>query len=140
MTARLQKSNPSVSRLTLAIRDNRRMRKHALYARTVFLLALVSLARPAMGADPLPAKATVSAGDPVYQSPFANYKRYADQAVESWTAANDRVGLIGGWQAYAREAQAATQQAPSAPQSAPQPSPKPAAAAGPTPSDHSTHH
>ena len=37
---------------------------------------------------------------------FRSYRSYADQEVGSWRKANDEVGRIGGWQAYAREAQA----------------------------------
>lgn len=40
-----------------------------------------------------------------YLSPLRAYKAYADQPVESWLEANDRVGRIGGWRAYAREIQ-----------------------------------
>jgi len=38
-----------------------------------------------------------------YTSVFAHYKGYSDQAVQSWRDANERVGQIGGWRAYARE-------------------------------------
>lgn len=38
-----------------------------------------------------------------YVSPLRAYKAYADQPVESWREANDRVGRIGGWRAYAKE-------------------------------------
>lgn len=37
---------------------------------------------------------------------FSSYRSYADQELTSWREANDEVGRIGGWQAYAREAQA----------------------------------
>lgn len=40
-----------------------------------------------------------------YVSPLRAYKAYADQPVESWREANDRVGRIGGWRAYAKEIQ-----------------------------------
>jgi len=40
-----------------------------------------------------------------YVSPLRAYKGYADQPVESWREANDRVRQIGGWRAYAREVQ-----------------------------------
>lgn len=40
-----------------------------------------------------------------YVSPLSAYKAYADQPVESWREANDRVGRIGGWRAYAKEIQ-----------------------------------
>lgn len=40
-----------------------------------------------------------------YTSPLRAYKAYADQPVESWREANDRVGRIGGWRSYAKEIQ-----------------------------------
>lgn len=40
-----------------------------------------------------------------YVSPLRGYKPYADQPVESWREANDRVGRLGGWRAYAKEIQ-----------------------------------
>ncbi|NDE02117.1 MAG: hypothetical protein EBZ91_10305 [Gammaproteobacteria bacterium] len=52
-----------------------------------------------------------------YSSTLASYKGYADQAVQSWREANDRVGLIGGWRTYAKEA-AAGQSAPATPPAA----------------------
>ncbi|PUE58551.1 hypothetical protein B9Z44_02405 [Limnohabitans curvus] len=39
-----------------------------------------------------------------YQSAISGYKSYSDQKVLSWREANDRVGQIGGWRAYAKEA------------------------------------
>lgn len=40
----------------------------------------------------------------VYRSAFDDYRRHAAQPVTSWRDANNTVGRIGGWQAYAREA------------------------------------
>jgi len=42
-----------------------------------------------------------------YRSPIADYKPYVDEKIISWKAANDKVGQIGGWRAYAKEAQQA---------------------------------
>ena len=39
-----------------------------------------------------------------YASPLRAYKPYADQPIESWREANDRVGRTGGWRTYAKEA------------------------------------
>jgi len=39
-----------------------------------------------------------------YSSPIRAYQGYEDQPVQSWRKANDRVGQIGGWRAYAKEA------------------------------------
>lgn len=67
-----------------------------------------------------------------YVSPLRAYKPYADQPVESWREANDRVGRIGGWRAYAKEAQTG-EPAKEAPQ---EPAKTPAPAADP----HAGHH
>lgn len=40
-----------------------------------------------------------------YASPIADYQPYVDEKIVSWRAANDKVGQIGGWRAYAKEAQ-----------------------------------
>ena len=49
-----------------------------------------------------------------YTSALNSYQGYTDQAVQSWREANDRVGRIGGWRAYAKEA-ATGQPAPDTP-------------------------
>lgn len=41
-----------------------------------------------------------------FNSTFTGYRAYTDQSVGSWREANDEVGRIGGWRAYAREAAA----------------------------------
>jgi hypothetical protein len=59
---------------------------------------------PAAPAGPA---ASASARKPAdYKSAFEGYRRFEDQKVQSWRDANDKVGRIGGWQAYAREAAA----------------------------------
>jgi len=40
-----------------------------------------------------------------FKSSFSEYVPYSEQSIESWREANDRVGEIGGWRVYAREAQ-----------------------------------
>lgn len=73
-------------------------------------LAAVAGDRP----DPLNAAAAVPAF--VYPSAFADERRHGDTtALRSWKEANDTVGRIGGWRAYAREAQQASRPAPVAP-------------------------
>ena len=74
--------------------------------------------------DPADPGASVPAA--AYRSPFASYRALGDEAVGDWRAANDEVGRIGGWRAYAREAQAPDEPAtptpgasPTVPQSAP---------------------
>ena len=48
-----------------------------------------------------------------YTSPIGGYQSFKDQPLLSWREANDRVGQIGGWKAYAREAQAEQAEKPS---------------------------
>lgn len=40
-----------------------------------------------------------------YRSAFEGYRPFGDQPAVSWREANDAVGRIGGWRAYARETQ-----------------------------------
>ncbi len=44
---------------------------------------------------------------PVYRSVFSQYRRFDEQPMSPWAEANETVGRIGGWRAYAREAQQA---------------------------------
>jgi hypothetical protein len=41
-----------------------------------------------------------------YSSPIADYQKFVEEKVLPWKAANDKVAEIGGWRAYAKEAQA----------------------------------
>ncbi len=68
--------------------------------------------------DPLDPKAAVPAL--AYRSAFDGYRAATVPEVGSWPQANDTVGRIGGWRAYAREATApATPSTPAAAPSAP---------------------
>ena len=60
---------------------------------------------PATAAVPAPVSSASTPGVSAYRSAFDGYRNHADQPVGSWREANDRVGRIGGWRAYAREAQ-----------------------------------
>ena len=60
---------------------------------------------PAATAVPAPVSSPSTPGLSGYRSAFDGYRNHADQPVGSWREANDRVGRIGGWRAYAREAQ-----------------------------------
>jgi hypothetical protein len=80
-----------------------------------------------------PASAAASGSALTYRSAFEGYRGFAEQPVVSWREANDLVGRIGGWQAYAREGPSP------APLEAP-PAAKPAAPAAPAaPTGHSEH-
>lgn len=87
-----------------------------------------SPAAPASRPNPLDAKASVPALN--YSSPFARYRAFSDDKPMSWREANDTVARIGGWRAYAREAQQpeATPSGMAAPAA-----PKPAGAGNGTP-------
>ena len=39
-----------------------------------------------------------------WRSAFEGYRPFSDTPVASWRDANDTVGRVGGWRAYAREA------------------------------------
>lgn len=41
-----------------------------------------------------------------YRSVLKNYQQYREPVIESWPAANDRVGKMGGWRTYAKQAAA----------------------------------
>ena len=59
---------------------------------------------PKPAADPLDATAPVA--PLVYRSTFASYRRLSEPEPLAWREAIDQVGRIGGWRAYAREANA----------------------------------
>ena len=88
------------------------------------LLPAAALAQSAPRPDPLHAKAAVA--PLVYRSAFGGYKPLAEATPPlSWRDANDAVERIGGWRAYAREANAPAA-APSAPAAAVPLAPAPA--------------
>jgi hypothetical protein len=92
-------------------------------------------------ADPLDPAASVPAA--AYASAFDRYRRSADSKAVAWRDANDTTARIGGWRAYAREAQQ-PDPAPSAPAVAPATAPAtpPSGADGkamPTPHGHHGH-
>jgi hypothetical protein len=53
--------------------------------------------------DPLDAGASVPAV--VFESSFSRYRRTAELKSTAWRESNDTAARIGGWRAYAREAQ-----------------------------------
>lgn len=72
---------------------------------------------PARAPDPTDARAVVSPATHV--SPLSAYRRLGDETPLPWREANDRVGRIGGWRAYAREAAAPAAPSPAASAAAP---------------------
>ena len=91
------------------------------YPRLVFTLALstnvaIACAQTTLShsltAETKPPVATAIAEKPTgnaqslrYDSVFARYKPYRDEKATPWREANDTVSQIGGWRAYAKEAQ-----------------------------------
>lgn len=64
------------------------------------LLAGAVQAQTANGSEsPVP----TGVADLKFRSALETYRPYQEQAPESWREANDTVGRIGGWRAYARE-------------------------------------
>jgi hypothetical protein len=87
-------------------------------AAVVWALALPAFAQhaghagqaPAASAQSASASAPTRVAPPVqpasegHRSAFSGYRRFADEPIQDWKAANDRVSQIGGWRAYAAEA------------------------------------
>ncbi len=78
-----------------------------------------SLNRP----DPLDAQAALP--PLIYRSALQGYRPNVEAAVGNWPAANAQVGRIGGWRAYAREAQQPETVPAAAPLNTPAAQPKP---------------
>jgi len=89
-----------------------------------FAAAAQTPAWSARKADPLDAGASVPAV--AYESAFSRYRRAEDVQVIPWRESNDTAARIGGWRAYARQAQQPEPEpAPSAPAAQPaKPDPK----------------
>lgn len=67
---------------------------------TLVLFTGATFAQPPAHAD---APKSVLPTSLQYSSAIDAYQGYTDQSVQSWRQANDRVGRIGGWRAYAKE-------------------------------------
>ncbi len=100
--------------------------KTTLTALLAALLPAAALAQATPRADPL--DATAATAPLVHRSAFTGYKKLAAESPPvAWREANDAVERIGGWRAYAREANAAAS-APASPASAPATASPPASA------------
>lgn len=100
---------------------------------TVAVAALPALAMAQQKTRPDPADHKVSVPPVIYVSPLKQYQPLGDEQVTTWKTANDRVEKIGGWQTYAKEAQAA--ETPGQPTQPAAPAAKP-----PTQDGHAGHH
>ena len=76
-----------------------------------------ALPAPSAPADPLNPQARVPAA--LYVSPLASYRRLGEDKPVPWKEANETVNRIGGWRAYAREAQQSDAPPPARPASTP---------------------
>lgn len=86
-------------------------------------------AQPAAAQRGDPSDARADVPRLVYRSPLQGYRPYADTEPASWIEANKTVAAVGGWRAYAKEAQQPdAPEAASASASAPKPGAKPEAA------------
>jgi|CXWL01.1.fsa_nt_gi hypothetical protein len=81
----------------------------ALCAAFAALAAWVPVAGAQNTPDPADPAAVVPSA--TYRSSFSGYRRMADEPVADWRTSNDAVARIGGWRAYAREAQAPDEKA-----------------------------
>ena len=80
--------------------------------------------KPAAAPTTAVAPATPSSSPLRYQSVFARYQSYRDEKTGSWREANETVDRIGGWRAYAKEAQQPDAGVPSTPVAPTQPQPQ----------------
>ena len=78
---------------------------NAVSATLLIANTAVACAQPASPVSAAPPSSVASASGMGYRSAFEGYRSFKDQPVQSWREANDLVGHIGGWQAYAREGQ-----------------------------------
>ena len=90
---------------------------------TLFAGLLLATA-PARSAAPDPLDGRSATKALQHRSAFDGYRRQGDDPPMGWRQANDAVGRIGGWRAYAREA-AASAAPPSPPAAAPASSSEP---------------
>ena len=49
--------------------------------------------------------AEVAPAEPAVAASFEQYRGWRDEPLQDWRQANERVGEIGGWRGYLREAQ-----------------------------------
>ena len=103
------------------------------------------LATPPAHPDPLDPSSSVPTLN--YRSAFAGYRAFSDDKPLPWREANEAVARIGGWRAYAREAQqpdakpsgAPAPKAPTTPTTQSAPTPGDSGGAKPMPQGHSVH-
>ena len=70
----------------------------------VLLLPLIAAAQQNNAPVPVSPAAAAAAAAPNAPSAFSTYQTFVDEPVANWKSANNTVGRIGGWRAYAKEA------------------------------------
>ena len=132
---------PSISNPVSAARGRWRMAcamQSALLAAALFATLTAQAQPAAKAARPDPLDPTASAPALRYVSSFSQYRLLGDEKPASWRDANDTVSRIGGWRAYAREAQQ-PDPASSAPAAPAAPAPIPTDKAKPMPAGPGGH-
>lgn len=80
------------------------MKNHRLPQPLVSCFLAAALVLPFFAFAQAPDSETANTGYKlVYRSALSDYEGYKEQSVQSWKEANDKVGEIGGWRAYAKE-------------------------------------
>lgn len=69
------------------------------------MAALIASAQPAPAAPAAVAATPAPAQAAGYRSTLEGYQPFAQEKILPWRQANETVGKIGGWRAYAKEAQ-----------------------------------
>jgi hypothetical protein len=117
-------TNPEWCRLsqTAFARVNMYRRSIVAWTLSIATAAPLAWAQPAPGGSkPDPQDATASVPQFIYRSSLADYRVLSDEKLTSWKETNDNVGRIGGWRAYAKEAQAPGSAGDSVPRTAEKP-------------------
>ena len=70
----------------------------------LYALAVLSVSAQTAPASPPAAAPAMPAAPAPYRSALEGYQAFADQKMTPWQEANDTVGKVGGWRAYAKEA------------------------------------
>ena len=102
------------------------------------LLSVGTVAAQTAASRPDPMDAGAFVPVTTYKSPFGAYRAQSEPEVAPWRDSNDTAARIGGWRAYAREAQGAAT-APTVPAATPPAPAKPASADAKKPI-HDGHH
>lgn len=105
--------SPSICRLAALFSRVRVMRMLVSSCLAAGIATPASHAAAAEAGPPAAAPVAASARNapPSTTDPFASYQTWRDTPVQDWRGSNDRVGEIGGWRTYLREAQPAGDEA-----------------------------